>query len=294
MQNFKFINNSDANINQNTIIEKFPFLPDELAIETLKCQLSIQGYIPPLPPPNHPPSQIQNLQYTSNNAKFTIWNVAFLNTSLSSLLTYTQQYTPAILAIQETKLTSKKSPKYILRLFSTYKLIFNNTHTPTQHTFIPRIEHLPPRGGLLILIHNKYAFPNNITKIHTPSDTTPYLQIIQIHNQPLHTHSIIHLYMPSHDQNLHLIPIIETTIIHHINKFQNNIHILCRDFNRDLTIHHNLQITTHTHQNLQWQRFTQNLNLTYIQQTPPIQDKAVFNTLNLASLMDFSPPHHFT
>ena len=42
------------------------------------------------------------------------------------------------------------------------------------------------RGGLLTLINKKkYTYPGNINKIPTPTETSPYLQKIEINNRPL-------------------------------------------------------------------------------------------------------------
>jgi hypothetical protein len=92
------------------------------------------------------------------------------------------------------------------------------------------------KGGLLILIHQEYAFPGNITKIPTTKDISPYLQIIKIANQPLSTYFLIHLFMPTHIDNITHIPTIQTTIFNHIhNNPQSNI-ILLGDFNRDIAL----------------------------------------------------------
>jgi hypothetical protein len=92
---------------------------------------------------------------------------------------------PSIIAIQETKLTASKSTKYLQRLFPQYKMIFNNTATKTQPHRIQGQPYNNPRGGLLTLIHQEYAFPGNITKIPTTEDISPYRQIIKITNHPL-------------------------------------------------------------------------------------------------------------
>jgi hypothetical protein len=47
------------------------------------------------------------------------------------------------------------------------------------------IPYVPPHGGLLTMINNKYTHPNNITKIPTNLDISPYFQIIKINNAPL-------------------------------------------------------------------------------------------------------------
>ena len=117
----------------------------------------------------------------------------------------------------------------------------------------------PGRGGLLTLIHNKYAFPGNITKIPTPANISPYLQIIRIHNQPLQPWLLIHIYMPTHLEDIRLIPIIKTTITNQINAHLDHIHIMCGDFNRDIALigrqNDNLN-TPPQEEDIQWRTFT--------------------------------------
>jgi exonuclease III len=135
-----------------------------------------------------------------------------LNTSLPYLHSFLDHNIPAILTLQETKLTAKKSPKYLQRIFSQYKLLFNNTNTTTRYNHQLGVPYTPPRGGLLTFIHNKYAYPNNITKIPTNLAFSPYLQIIKLQNSPLNSILLLHLYMPSHHNDLYLIPSIMQTI----------------------------------------------------------------------------------
>jgi hypothetical protein len=73
--------------------------------------------------------------------------------------------------------------------------------------------------------------------------------------------------MPSHPEDLHIIPTILTTITHQINHhLQSNI-ILCGNFNRDLSLTGCIlnDITKPPHPlDYQWQLFTRNLGLQYI------------------------------
>jgi hypothetical protein len=89
----------------------------------------------------------------------------------------------------------------------------------------------PGRGGLLIFIHNKYVFPGNITKITTPANISPYLQIIKINNHPLLPWLIIHMHMSTHSEDTHLILFLKTAITNQITAHPNYMHILCEDFN---------------------------------------------------------------
>jgi hypothetical protein len=117
------------------------------------------------------------------------------------------------------------------RTFLQYKLIFNNTNSIIRYNQQSGIPYTPPQGGLLTLINNKYAYPNNITKILTNPNILPYLQIIKLTKSPFTTILILHLYMPSHHDNLQFIPDILQSITHQISKHQNDNIILCGDFN---------------------------------------------------------------
>jgi exonuclease III len=196
------------------------------------------------------------------------WNCGILNTALPGLQALINKPTPpSIIAIQETKLTTNKSTKYLQRLFPQYKMIFNNTATKTQSRHIQGQPYNNPKGGLLTLIHQEYAFPGNITKIPTTEDISPYLQIIKITNHPLTTYFLIHLYMPTHIDDITHIPTIQTSIFNYIhNNPQSNI-ILLGDFNRDIALigRQNGNINTApTQQDLDWKQFTNSLHLNYI------------------------------
>lgn len=125
----------------------------------------------------------------------------------------------------------------------------------------------PGRGGLLTLIHNKYAFSGNITKIPTPANISPYLQLIQINNQPLQPWLIIHLYMPTYREDTQLIPYIKTIIANQITVHPDHTYTLCGDFNRDIALigrqDDNLN-TPPQKKDMQWKTFTASLNFEYI------------------------------
>jgi hypothetical protein len=123
------------------------------------------------------------------------------------------------------------------------------------------------RGGMLTLINNKYAFPGNITKIPTPASISPYLQIIRINNQPLKPWLIIHMYMPTHTEDLHLIPNIKTTITDQITIHPYHIYTLCGYFNRDIALIDRQNDSSNTppqEEDIHWKTFTASLNLEYI------------------------------
>jgi hypothetical protein len=113
---------------------------------------------------------------------------------------------------------------------------FNNTTTTTQIRQIQGQPYNNPRGGLLTLVHQPYTFPGNITKIPTSANITPYLQIIKITNHPLSTYFLIHLYMPTHIDDITLISTIQTTIFNHVHNNPLSNIILLGDFYRDIAL----------------------------------------------------------
>jgi hypothetical protein len=138
--------------------------------EALKCLQPIPNYTHPNPIYNHPPINPQNTPYTNPPTKIITWNCGILNTALPGIQSLANKPTPpSIIAIQETKLTTSKSTKYLQRLFPQYKMIFNNTNTSSQIRRIHGQPYTNPGGGLLTLIHQNYAFPGNISK--TPLTT---------------------------------------------------------------------------------------------------------------------------
>jgi hypothetical protein len=254
--------------NLETLLQKFPYLPEKLALETLKCLHPLPNFTIPNPTQDHPILQAHNTPHTNPATNMLLWNCGALNIALPGLQALIKKPTPpSIIAIQETKLTTSKSTKYLQWLFPQYKMIFNNTATKTQPRRIQGKPYNNPKGGLLTLIHQEYAFPGNITKIPTTEDISPYLQIIKIANQPFSTYFLIHLYMPIHIDDITHIPTIQTTIFNHIhNNPQSNI-ILLGDFNRDIALigrQNGAANTTPTQQDLDWKQFTNSLHLEYI------------------------------
>jgi hypothetical protein len=143
--------------------KEFPFLPEKLLTETLKYNEPLEEYSHPPPLPNTPPLPAQAIQITNHNTYISTWNASSLNTALPNLHQLISNITnnPAIITIQETKLTATKSTKYIQNLFPKHKLIFNNTNALTR-CIQQRMPYTPARGGLLTLIDKKYAYPGNI------------------------------------------------------------------------------------------------------------------------------------
>jgi exonuclease III len=258
---YSFIINEKPNL--ETIQQKFPYLPEKLLLEALKCLQTIPNFTHPNPIQNHPPINPQHIPYTNPATTMLSWNCGTLNTALPGLQSLTNTPTPpSIIAIQETKLTASKSTKYLQRLFPQY-----STNAITQIRRTQGQPYTHPRGGLLMLIHQQYAFPENITKIPITANISPYLQIIKITNHPLNTYFLIHLYMPTHIEDITLIPIIQTTIFNQIHNNPLSNIIMLGDFNRDIALigrQHNDTKTAPTHQDLEWRQFTNSLHLKYI------------------------------
>ena len=195
---YEFIHSQVIPPSPITLQRKFPFLPEKLITKSLRCLENIDEYSHPPPLPNTPTPTLRTTIHTEYETNIITWNASSLNTALpnlQSLINHSLRNT-TIINIQKTKLTATKSTKYIQNIFLEYKLIFNNTHALTR-CIQQRMPYTPGRGGLLTLIHNKYAFPGNITKIPTPANISPYLQIIKINNNPLPPWLIIHMYMPT-------------------------------------------------------------------------------------------------
>ena len=286
---YKFIHNQETPPTSLTMLREFPFLPEKLITESLRCLENINEYSYPPSLPTIPTPTLRTTTNTNHETNIITWNASSLNTSLPSLqsLTNNSLGNTAIINIQETKLTATKSTKYIQNLFPEYKLIFNNTHALTR-CVQQRMPYTPGRGGLLTLIHNKYAFPGNITKIPTPANISPYLQIIKINNHPLLPWLIIHMYMPSHLEDIHLIQYIKIAITNQINAHPNHIHILCGDFNRDIALTGRQNYNNNTppqEEDIQWKTFTTTLNLEYIPTNNNFSRQGGFNNTS-TSLID--------
>ena len=235
-ETFDFIHQETIPTTIQTLTQKFPFLPNRLLNEALRIYEPLNEYSHPPPTPQIPPPPIPNeTQNINNNTEIISWNASSLNIELPNLQVIIRHTNLAIIAIQETKLTATKSTKYIQNLFPHYKLIFNNTHALTR-CIQQRIPYTSTRGGLLTLINQKYAFLGNVTKIPSPANISLYLQIIHINNHPIQPWLMIHLYMPSHSEDLRLIPIIQQTIRIQIDAHSNHTYILCGDFNRDIAL----------------------------------------------------------
>ena len=288
---YEFIHNQEAPPTPSTLQRKFPFLPEKLITESLRCLENINEYLHPPPLPNIPPLPPRTIMNTDLETNIITWNASSLNTALpnlQSLINHTSRNT-AIIHIQETKLTATKSTKYIQNLFPEYKLIFNNTHALTR-CIQQKMPYTPGRGGLLTLIHNKYAFPGNVTKIPTSANISPYLQIIKINNHPLPSLLITHMYMPTHFEDTHLIPYLKNTITNQINAHPNHTHILCGDFNRDIALtgrQNNNNNTPPQEEDIQWKNFITTFNLEYIPTNTNITRQRGYNYTSTSLIYGF-------
>ena len=286
---YEFIHNQVTTPTPTTLKKEFPFLPNQLITETLRCLENISEYSHPPPLPAAPTPITRINANTEHETTIITWNASSLNTSLPNLqsLINNSLNNTTIIHIQETKLTANKSTKYIQNLFPEFKLIFNNTHALTR-CIQQRMPYTPGRGGLLTFIHHKYAFPGNVTKIPTPANISPYLQIIKINNHPLIPWLIIHMYMPTHLEDTCIIPHLKNEITNQITIHPNHIHTLCGDFNRDIALRGRQNNNTNTppqEEDFQWKNFTTSLNLEYIQTNTSISRQGGYNYTS-TSLID--------
>jgi hypothetical protein len=286
---YEFIHNQVPTPTSTTLKKEFHFLPNQLITETLRCLENIPEYSHPPPLPAAPPPIPRINTNTEHEANIITWNASSLNTSLPNLqnLINNSFNNTAIIHIQETKLTANKSTKYIQNLFPDFKLIFNNTHALTR-CIQQRMSYTPGRGGLLTLIHHKYVFPGNVTKIPTPANISPYLQIIKINNHPLMPWLLIHMYMPTHLEDTCLIPHLKNEITNQITIHPNHIYALCGDFNRDIALRgrqNNHTTTPPQEEDFQWKNFTTSLHLEYIPTNTSISRQGGYNYTS-TSLID--------
>jgi hypothetical protein len=100
--------------NLETLLQKFPYLPEKLALETLKCLHPLPNFTIPNPTQDHPILQAHNTPHTNPATNMLLWNCGALNIALPGLQALIKKPTPpSIIAIQETKLTTSKSTKYL-------------------------------------------------------------------------------------------------------------------------------------------------------------------------------------
>ena len=254
-------------VNTPILQNELPHIPQHILQELTKCTLPVIGYHPSIAPPQntHTPSTSADInnQHTSQ-LKLITWNAGCINSSLPGILELTKKLhkEPHIIFIQETKIHKLKSTSYIDRKFQNYKIIYNNSNNITQ---IPhRYSENKARGGILIMFPKSIHTNENITKIPSPSNISPYLQAIEIKNNPITPILLINMYMPTHPQDLHLLQDIQNHIQTLVRTHSTSHTILAGDFNRDILLQGRSSngITSLPNTNdYEWARFTQNIGL---------------------------------
>lgn len=99
----------------NILQNRFPFLPKKLIAKALRCFKPLTKYTHPLPLQDVPIPSARTTMSTNSKTHIITWNASFLNTKLPSLhnLTSNLRTPSALIHIQETKLTTTESTKYI-------------------------------------------------------------------------------------------------------------------------------------------------------------------------------------
>jgi hypothetical protein len=112
---YDFIHNQATTPTPITLKKEFPFLPNQLITETLRCLENISEYSHPPPLPAAPTPITRINSNTEHETSIITWNASSLNTSLPNLqdVINNSLNDTAIIHIQETKLTANKSTKYI-------------------------------------------------------------------------------------------------------------------------------------------------------------------------------------
>jgi hypothetical protein len=80
---YSFITTERPNV--EALLQKFPYLPEKLAVEALKCLHSLPNFTTPNPMQNHPILQTHNTPYTNPATNILSWNCGALNTALPGL-----------------------------------------------------------------------------------------------------------------------------------------------------------------------------------------------------------------
>ena len=82
---YEFIHNEDTTPTPTTLQNKFPFLANQLIIETLRCLENINEYSHPPPLPATPTPTIRTNTNTEHETNIITWNASSLNTALPNL-----------------------------------------------------------------------------------------------------------------------------------------------------------------------------------------------------------------
>jgi hypothetical protein len=80
---YSFITTEQPNL--AAIQHKFPYLPEKMILEALKCLQPIPSFTDPNPIQNHPPINPQYIPYTNPTTKMLTWNYGTLNIALPGL-----------------------------------------------------------------------------------------------------------------------------------------------------------------------------------------------------------------
>jgi exonuclease III len=257
------------------VTNKFPYIPKNMIEASLKTKEPIPGLHIPENTPAPTTNQTNNtytteeIDHTTSNVQYLLtWNTGSIQSSLPSLDSVLNKTSnPAIVFLQETKLSKNKSHKYIDKLFPEYYILYNGINsTNTTNRYMP---YQPVRGGTAIAISKKYHTKNSTQCISTPINISPYLQAITLTQATLKPLTLMNLYMPTHDDDMHLVPLILDSIaqITTSSKIKNHNIILAGDFNRDIAlIGRKQESITHppNAQDKAWARFTNKLGLKYI------------------------------
>ena len=254
------------------LMKAFPYLPRQLRIEALGYNQPIdENTHPDLPSPPPPDTKLtppnESLPLTSLESCAFAWNASSLNTAMPYLqdLIQTHKTHHQLSPYKKLSYPPPNPPTISNDCFHTTNF-FLTTHIITRGTR-QRMTYRGYRGGLLLLIHKKHAFPGNLTKVPTPAEMSTFLQIIRIANQPLQPWLLLNLYMPSHEEDIPLIPIIQHTITYQVNLHPNHTYILCGDFIRDIALigrQNDQQTTPLQPKDHLWRSFTTSLELSYV------------------------------
>jgi hypothetical protein len=119
-QLYDFIKQNNNPPNLQLLTNKFPFLPENLLLESLKCNEPITEYSHPPPLSNIPLPQNQIIQTTNNNTYIITWNASSLNTALPNIhnLITSNTANPAIITIQEKPNQPQQSQQNIYKTYS--------------------------------------------------------------------------------------------------------------------------------------------------------------------------------
>jgi hypothetical protein len=95
---YSFITTERPNI--ETLLTKFPYLLEKLALETLKCLHPLPNFTIPNPIQDHPILQVCDIPYTNPATNMLSWKCGALNTALPGIQALTNKSTPpSIIAI---------------------------------------------------------------------------------------------------------------------------------------------------------------------------------------------------